>query len=181
VCGVRREVSVHTLLNGSSRSCGCYRSEVSRELCAKLSSDPDSIAKMADAIAEKHRRGDYDVHRIREMQRQAVEKLSGSAATGLNQKGEKNHIAKQWAVKSPSGAVLEGKSLRNLVRENAHLFDERDVAFRKNKHGTDLWCAADMGLRKLFRDKKPVHSWKGWTRADRVSKPDGLFQVRYGQ
>lgn len=166
-CGTKRSVKKYNLKSLSSSSCGCYRKEVGREMALTILSTDEARAAMGKAIKAKWDNGDFDA--FREAYSKHCTELAasncGKPASGRCAKGENNHIAKHWRVRAPSGHILEGISLRNLIRENAHLFSPEDVKFRQNEHGTDLWCRADMGIRALFKSKKPIGSWKGWTRA----------------
>lgn len=167
-CGTKREIFKHTLTQaGGSKSCGCLRREVSRELARDNLLTAEAQQKMAESIKRKWESGEYEAFRAAysEWGRELAARKAGAPGTGQCAKGESNHIAKEWRLRTPAGDVVEFKSLRNWVRENASLFDAKDVEFRKNKFGTDLWCRADMGLRRLFAAKNPAKQWKGWTRA----------------
>ena len=65
-----------------------------------------------------------------------------------------NAKAKEWAfVNKAKGYVLEGKNLRQLIRDNPHMFD-----------GEKIKTIAS-GLQKLTtgtRKTKPHNFWKGW-------------------
>lgn len=166
-CGTRKAVSKYHLERANTKSCGCRRVEVSRDLATSILATPEARQKNAESIKRKWDAGEYDAFReaYSEWGKQFAAAKRGAPGTGRCAKGEENHIAKEWRLRTPSGDVVEFKSLRNWVRENAHFFDARDVEFKKNEFGTDLWCRADMGLRRLFAAKKPAQQWKGWRRA----------------
>lgn len=78
-------------------------------------------------------------------------------------KGVKHHRAKKWKLKSPTGKILEGTNLNEIVRNNLGLFEPDDVVWggpSKNQ------CRAVSGISNL-RLLKPDGSyrrthWKGW-------------------
>ena len=97
-------------------------------------------------------------------------RLRRAAAAGKTMKGrpqrletvcgkhENNKNAKEWKFYSVGlGKVLEGKNLNQLVRDNAELFDPRDLRW------DTCGCNAVRCLRGLQNQKKkPTYSWKGW-------------------
>jgi hypothetical protein len=66
--------------------------------------------------------------------------------------------AKEWKFYNLAlGKVLEGRNLNQLVRDNAELFDPKDLNW------DTCGCNAVRCLRGLQNQKKkPTYSWKGW-------------------
>src|SRR3990172_7078364 len=94
---------------------------------------------------------------------------------GPGAKGPDHWKAKYWIFKAPNQQIIQGWNLNELVRENAHLFDKRDVVwYGKSK----CKCRATKGLRSLFEMRKDctgaeirkTHFWKGWTIGDRLTE-----------
>jgi hypothetical protein len=155
VCGTKREVYVYNLTAGKTLSCGCYCAERTKEAKTGVPLPEAAKKHLSEVQSERWKQGYYaDMGRAR----------AGELATGLGAKGPQHVHSKEWAVRSPCGTVIQGRDLMHLIRENASLFNKEDAEFKKNEHGTDLWCRADRGLRKLFAPK-PRNQWKGWTRA----------------
>lgn len=120
-------------------------------------------------------RGIYSREKVAEMGKRNAMNMRGLPAKGRAAKGSDNCNAKWYAVVAPFGKVISGANLSQLVRDNEHLFDPKDAVWKKNKFGTDMWCRAMIGLRSLFRSKRPAKSWKGWTPLERKAN-DGNAQ-----
>jgi hypothetical protein len=70
-----------------------------------------------------------------------------------------NKAAKYWKFYNRAlGKTLEGKNLNQLVRDNAELFEPKDLIW------DTCGCNAVRCLRTLKGSKKQTknHSWKGW-------------------
>jgi len=77
--------------------------------------------------------------------------------------GEDHGMAKPWRLRSPRNVVYEFRNLIHFVRENGHLFDAEDVAWRRKPGNRTHTCRAVGGLNSISpRLKKPNGSWKGW-------------------
>lgn len=93
-------------------------------------------------------------------------KLGKDNPPGPSAKGPDHMLALYWELHGPNGEVLRGMNLSELVRQNAHLFDAKDLKWTRAQS-----CRATKGLRQLFERRKPAKSWKGWTaglQADRA-------------
>jgi hypothetical protein len=104
-----------------------------------------------------------DMEKVREACR-----LTGKAKAGVpnppgpSEAGPENCKAKYWAIRSPCGQVLRGRNLNDLIRNNAHLFDQNDIKWEKSS------CKACKGIGRLFLTRSDgrtpcARSWKGWT------------------
>ena len=80
---------------------------------------------------------------------------------GLSAAAEHNARAKVWTIVSPQRIRYTFRNLTHFVRENPELFDPSDVVWRS--YDGNKWCIALGGLRSLFRNKKQIMRWKGWT------------------
>lgn len=70
-----------------------------------------------------------------------------------------NKAAKVWKFYNKAiGKTLEGRNLNQLVRDNAELFEPKDLNW------DECGCNASRCLRQLKGSKKqkPNYSWKGW-------------------
>jgi len=74
----------------------------------------------------------------------------------LNAADEHNCKAKFWVIKSPKGVVLQGNNLNKLIKDNAHLFDAKDLVIHEKNQGS----RARNGINAAFQKG---HGWKGWT------------------
>lgn len=99
-------------------------------------------------------------------QRTARMKLGKPNPPGPSAKGPDHCKALYWKLRSPQRQVIEGWNLNELVRVNAHLFDPKDVEWRKHR------CRAARGLSALYETKSDgtfrSHEWKGWIALDRL-------------
>lgn len=164
-CGTKREVYVYNLVAGKTLSCGCWHKEVMAETKGTERTE-DEKQRVSEAQKQRWQDGYYDVEKTTERAREIGKAHGGQPQTGRSAKGPENAHAKEWSLRSPQGVVISGKSLPNIVRENAHMFDARDVQWVKNAHGSDIYCLADRGLSKLFLSgDNRRNSWKGWTKA----------------
>lgn len=76
------------------------------------------------------------------------------------------HIAaKEWRVKSPTGAIFEFRNLKKFVRENEQLFDTEDVQWKlQNGKANQAWCRAFQMLARLRPgNSKLIDQWNGWS------------------
>lgn len=155
-CGVELLVTKSNLNNGNTKSCGCLRKDTFKSTCLQ---DPSAHAKKGWEL------GWYDRERSRNLALRNSEQCKGRPAKGESAKGVENCHAKFYAVMSPSGVVIEGLNLSQVVRDNAHMFSQEDMVWRKNSYGTDTYCKAMVGLRSLFRrEGRECKTWKGWTK-----------------
>ncbi len=78
-------------------------------------------------------------------------------------KGIKHRLAKYWKLKAPTGEIVEGINLNELIRQHKHLFLPDDVVWG-GPAGNQ--CRAACCISQLTH-KKPNgeyrrNSWKGW-------------------
>ena len=93
---------------------------------------------------------------------------------GPSAKGPDNMWATYWELHGPNGELLRGMNLSELVRQNAHLFDAKDLNWNRAQS-----CRATKGLRQLFQTRRPAKSWKGWTAGLHDAKaPNAEIQAR---
>ena len=72
-----------------------------------------------------------------------------------------NKAAKEWRFTNKAlGAEIKGKNLNQLIRDNSHLFTDKDAIFKGSA------CNAVVCLRQLGRARGDTGSiremWKGW-------------------
>lgn len=111
-----------------------------------------------------------DMKKVREACRKTGKaKLGVPNPPGKSEAGPENWKAKEWAIRSPDGIILQGKNLNHIIRENAHLFSPSDVAWKKSQ------CLASKRISSLFLTKSDgktpcALSWKGWTPISKVER-----------
>lgn len=64
---------------------------------------------------------------------------------------------KRWRLKTPDGRWIEGRNLRQLVRDHANEFDPDDVVWSGGRGGGT--CQAVGGL---YQASRSGGFWKGW-------------------
>ena len=78
-------------------------------------------------------------------------------------KGTSNIHAKHWRIVSPAGDSYEFDNLHHFIRTNPHLFNEKDVEWKRSggKRGTGgEYCNASAGLSNIASGK--TKKWKQW-------------------
>lgn len=75
------------------------------------------------------------------------------------------HVSsKEWRLRSPVNKVYIFKNLREFVRQNIHLFKDKDVIFKKERNGKSETCNAISALSHLRPGiSRQESTWKGWT------------------
>lgn len=70
--------------------------------------------------------------------------------------------AKWWKIRDPDRNYHEGMNLAQIIRDNAHLFDPKDLRIvgAKNLNKSNAY----RGISMLFH--RDVYSWKGWVAID---------------
>ena len=79
-------------------------------------------------------------------------------------KAASNIHAKHWHIVSPTGERYEFDNLHHFIRTNPHLFNEKDVEWKRTggKRGTGgEYCNASAGLSNIASGK--TKKWKHWT------------------
>jgi len=114
--------------------------------------DPKELREHLNAAREKR-----DMENVVAANRKIGEARRGKEnPPGPSAKGPDHWAAKNWRFRSPCGITIGGKNLNHLIRENSHLFDPADVAWKKSQ------CRAARGLASLFGNNGKHCSWKGW-------------------
>lgn len=169
-CGEQREVYAAQLLAGNSKSCGCFRSdETSRRMTGQkwrlgATWNEEQRRTIGAQSRERWASGAFETPAVRAQREALAASHAGVPESGANAKGPDHHLARDWRIKSPCGVVIEGKNLRHLVQEHAHLFDPEDVKPTIGKTGLERTCRAALGLIRLFsHGENKRNSWKGWT------------------
>lgn len=113
-----------------------------------------------------------DMDKVREQIKALAESNRGkSMPPGPSAKGPGHHKSRYWVFTNKAlGATLEGWNLSHLVRENAHLFDDDDLAWKKSR------CRATRGIRSLYAMNKTTGrpqalSWRGWMAVNVTDEP----------
>lgn len=89
-------------------------------------------------------------------QPKATESAKKSPIAG---KFETNNHAKEWVLVAPDDKIYHVTNLHHFVRNNPHLFAEKDVIW-KGKNGIEYYCNATAGIGNIKQGKS--QSWKGW-------------------
>ncbi len=136
-----------------------------REIAAILKCPYDTVAKRRYLLnagrAEKPaQRSDKGISRTTYLPPKQQQIAATFAAKNSPKSGkfETNCHAKKWRIVSPTGQVFVVKNLYHFVRENSHLFNERDTIFKTSGGGE--YCNATAGLFNVSSGK--AKSWKGW-------------------
>ena len=140
-CGNFKDVEYSSLKRGLTKSCGCLNKQMSSDRIKKFNEDfPERISALHENNKGKH------------------------MPPGDNFAGPNNIHGKYWCFLSPAGVQIEGFNLSNLIRENAHLFNEDDTKLIKGRFTTVAWCGLT-GLHQMKKDGSGprTNSWKGWT------------------
>jgi len=101
---------------------------------------------------------------IKTNRRLGLERMGQEMKSPICKKGEAHHRAKYWCIQNKGlGVTLEGLNLTQLIRDNEHLFDVRDL----NWDRIGITCRAKKGLSNLYYIRKSTGrphalSWKGW-------------------
>lgn len=168
-CGTERDVATDTLKKGRSMSCGCLSSEKSSSRMAGRNNtagkplSAETKVKLSIAVSEKHKAGCFETAEVKESLQRLHEFLQGRAATGVNAQGPENQAGRDFRLRSPAGNVVEGRNIRNFVRENSGMFNSKDVSWKVGKYGRPASCNATSCLSKVRTGG--LKSWKGWTKA----------------
>jgi hypothetical protein len=98
----------------------------------------------------------------------AKAKIGGRNPPGPSARGVGHWKAKFWMLWTPDRNFLSGVNLNEIVRTNAHLFDEKDLRQR----GSVIYAAkrlAGLFVMQKRRGKLCVfQSWKGWRAVDKA-------------
>ena len=109
------------------------------------------------------------IARLKSPEMRQKAKLNQPIATAAAQvspksaKGESNVHAKHWRIISPKGEVYEFDNLHHFVRTNPHLFNQKDVEWKRTggKRGTGgEYCNASAGFSNIARGI--AKTWKNW-------------------
>lgn len=99
-----------------------------------------------------------------------LDKIGSLCPPGPSARGPGHWKAKYFILETPSGEILHGWNLAELIRSNTHLFTEADLMpcdKEKALEGRYVACRAYKRLHQLFEIRKSTgepyaYSWKGW-------------------
>lgn len=145
-CGSEKAMNLYEVRSGANRSCGCLRD--------------------APEVRDKQKKGRQKWRMENRESIMSINKRLGKNRMGTEQplgangKWAFNIHAKFWRIKAPSGLVIEGWNLTQLIRDNQELFSADDLVWKRGM------CRASKGIRQLAErraDGRPkARSWKGW-------------------
>lgn len=145
-------------------------SKDNRQLAKELNKSYDTVAKKrwllksgeAESRAVRIDKGISKTTYIPSSDQQ-VHATKSAQASVLGGRFETNIHAKEWFLVSPDDKVYHIKNLHKFVRDNPHLFNERDATWKRKggKRGTGgEYCNATAGLSNVRGGRSSA--WKGW-------------------
>lgn len=153
LCGNEKAMDIYEVRAGTHRSCGCLRNSALRKETQRA-----KITKWhsenVEAVASKNKE-------------LGLSRRGSERAIGPGGKWALNVHSKEWSIIAPSGERIRGWNLSDLIRQNAHLFNEGDLNWVKGM------CRASQGIRRMYQitnGRPHCHQWKGWRRGDVIQE-----------